>query len=118
MSLAAAGLAAIFNAIFGTNINSQGLLLVAILAQLTGAFGLLRAAGLVLATVLTPIGAAFAAVAASAIILARQFPDLGKSWELVTQSFSNLLAGDFDKAFKQLGEAFSGVWDNLKMRAS
>jgi hypothetical protein len=114
VALAASGLAAIFNSIFGTNLNAEGLLLVAVLAQLTGAFGVLRAAGLVLATILTPVGLAFAAITASAIILARQFPDLGKSWELVTQAFSNLFSGEFSKAFDQLGQAFSGVWDNLK----
>lgn len=114
VALAASGLAAIFNAIFGTNLDASGLLLVAVLLQLVGAFGLLRTAGLILATVLTPVGIAFLGIAAAAVILARQFPDLGKSWELVTQAFSNLLAGDFDKAFKQLGQAFEGVWSNLK----
>jgi hypothetical protein len=116
VALAASGLAAIFNAIFGTNLNAEGLLLVAILGQLIGAFGLLRAAGLVLATILTPVGAAFAAITASAIILARQFPDLGKSWDLVTAAFGNLLRGEFSKAFEQLGEAFSGVWSNLRQQ--
>lgn len=116
ISLAAAGLAVIFNAIFGTNIDSQGLLLIAILAQVTGALGALGAAGRLVAVLLTPVGAAFAAIGASAIILARQFPDLGASWQLVTQAFSSLLNGDFDKAFQQLGQAFSGVWDNLRQQ--
>jgi hypothetical protein len=114
VALVASGLAAIFNAIFGTNLNAEGLLLIAVLAQLTGAFGLLRAAGLVLAVVLTPVGAAFTAITAAAIILARQFPDLGKSWESVKQAFTSLLAGDFGKAFESFGQAFEGVWSNLK----
>jgi hypothetical protein len=97
-------------------INTEGLLLIAVLAQITGAFGGLAAAGRLVAVALTPLGAAFVAITASAIILARQFPDLGKSWDLVTEAFSNLLHGDFDKAFKQLGEAFEGVWSNLSQQ--
>ncbi|MBR1150076.1 hypothetical protein [Bradyrhizobium sp. JYMT SZCCT0428] len=114
IALAASGLAAIFNAIFGTNVNAEGLLLVAVLAQLFGAFTLLAGVGRIVALALLPLGASFLAIAASAIILARQFPDLGKSWEQVTQGFSNLLAGDFDKAITSFGAAFDGVWSSLK----
>lgn len=116
VALAASGLAAIFNAIFGTNLNAEGLLLVAVLLQLVGAFGALAATGRFVVAAMTPVGASFLAIGASAIILARQFPDLGASWQLVTEAFSNLLNGDFDKAFQQLGAAFSGVWDNLRQQ--
>jgi hypothetical protein len=114
VALAAAGLAAIFNSIFGTNIGIGGLLLVAVLTQMTIGFRTLAIAGQLLAALFTPIGAGIAAVIASGIILARVFPDIGKSWLLVTQAFDNLLRGDFAKAFDQLGEAFDGVWTNLK----
>ncbi|WP_409188455.1 hypothetical protein [Bradyrhizobium sp. RDM4] len=114
LSLAAAGLAAIFNAIFGTNIGTGGLLLVAIITQLTGGFGALVVAGRLLAALFTTIGAGLFVVIASAVILSRVFPDIGKSWTLVTDAFANLLAGDFSKAFQQLGQAFSGVWSNLQ----
>ncbi len=114
VALAASGLAAIFNSIFGTNINASGLLLIAILLQLSGAMAVLRVAGLVLATVLTPIGAAFVAVAASAVILSRQFPDLGRSWQQVTEAFSSLLSGDLSRGFDKLKQAFAGVWSNLQ----
>jgi len=114
VALAAAGLAAIFNAIFGTNIGVGGLLLVAVLTQMTIGFRTLAIAGQLLAALFTPIGAGIAAVIASGIILARVFPDIGKSWNLVTEAFGNLLRGEFSKAFDALGEAFSGTWANLK----